>query len=116
MFMVKKNNIFICIKNVCMNGNPKNVAYIKNKFYISEEDGCITDEQNDKFHGWHNIDAVLQYFIPFELYKIFKDGIKCVKNKEEYINLSIRLKENGVKVNIKKKTIEINDKIYNVQI
>lgn len=116
MIGVKKGDIFMCIKNVCMNGNPKDVAYIKNKFYISEENGCITDEQNDMHHGWHDTDAILRYFIPFELYKIFKYGIKYVKNKEEYMNLSIRLKENGIKANIKKKTIEINNKIYNVQI
>lgn len=114
--MVKKSDIFVCIKNVCMNGNPKNVAYIKNKFYFSEEDGCITDEQNDMYHGWHNIDILLQYFIPYEIYKILKYGIKFVKSKEEYLNLSIRLKEEGIKVNIKKKTFEINNKIYNVQI
>lgn len=48
---VKKGDTFVCIKKVVMEGSDE-VAYRKGFIYNSEEDGCITNHENDKNHGW----------------------------------------------------------------
>ena len=60
--MIKKGDKFKCIKSVCINDNPNEVAYDKNKIYISEKDGCITDNDGDINHKWHD-DWILDFFI-----------------------------------------------------
>ena len=60
--MIKKGDIFKCIKSVCINDNPNEVAYDKGKIYISEEDGCITDNDKNINHKWHD-DWILEFFI-----------------------------------------------------
>ena len=47
---IDKGYIFICTDHVVMHNGE--VAYIKGKTYVSEIDGCITDEQNDDNHCW----------------------------------------------------------------
>lgn len=46
--MVKKGDVFLCTKTVIMEDGDR--AYIANKAYISEHDGCLTDEQGEKKH------------------------------------------------------------------
>lgn len=47
---IDKGDIFRCKDHVVMcNGE---VAYIKGKTYVSDRDGCITDEQNNDDHIW----------------------------------------------------------------
>lgn len=60
--MIKKGDKFKCIKSVCINDNPNEVAYDKDKIYISEEDGCITDNDKNINHKWHD-DWILEFFI-----------------------------------------------------
>ena len=60
--MIKKGDKFKCIKSVCINDNPNEVAYDKDKIYISEEDGCITDNDKNINHKWHD-DGILEFFI-----------------------------------------------------
>ena len=60
--MIKKGDKFKCIKSVCINNNPNEVAYDKDKIYISEEDGCITDNDKNINHKWHD-DLILEFFI-----------------------------------------------------
>ena len=60
--MIKKGDKFKCIKSVCINDNPNEVAYDKGKIYISEEDGCITDNDKNINHKWHD-DWILEFFI-----------------------------------------------------
>ena len=60
--MIKKGDKFKCIKSVCINNNPNEVAYDKDKIYISEEDGCITDNDKNINHKWHD-DWILEFFI-----------------------------------------------------
>lgn len=60
--MIKKGDKFKCIKSVCINNNLNEVAYDKDKIYISEEDGCITDNDNNINHKWHD-DWILEFFI-----------------------------------------------------
>lgn len=47
---IDKGDIFLCKDHVVMHNGE--VAYIKGKTYVSERDGCITDEQNDDNHCW----------------------------------------------------------------
>ena len=60
--IIKKGDKFKCIKSVCINNNPNEVAYDKGKIYISEEDGCITDNDKNINHKWHD-DWILEFFI-----------------------------------------------------
>ena len=60
--MIKKGDKFKCIQSVCINDNPNEVAYDKDKIYISEEDGCITDNDKNINHKWHD-DWILEFFI-----------------------------------------------------
>lgn len=63
--VIDKGDIFRCKDHVVMcNGE---VAYIKGKTYVSDRDGCITDEQNDDNHCWT---GELDWRIFFE--KIYK--------------------------------------------
>ena len=48
----KKGDIWVCVKNVYMNGNPNDVAYLKGKVYWSDEDYSITDENKNIHHRW----------------------------------------------------------------
>ena len=50
--MIKKGDRFKCIKTVIMDNNPNDIAYRKGKFYVSDYDGCITDENEFKGHSW----------------------------------------------------------------
>lgn len=60
--MIKKGDKFKCIKPVCINDNLNEIAYDKNQIYISEEDGCITDNEGNINHKWHD-DWILDFFI-----------------------------------------------------
>ena len=60
--IIKKGDKFKCIKDVIMNDNPEEVAYTLDKIYISEIDGCITDNQGLVYHHWSNKEDN-QYFI-----------------------------------------------------
>lgn len=60
--MIKKGDKFKCIKAVCINDNPNEIAYDKNQIYISEKDGCITDNERNINHKW-NDDWLLDFFI-----------------------------------------------------
>lgn len=47
---IHKGDVFKCVQNVYMDDDS--IAYFKGKTYISVEDGCITDEENQEFHHW----------------------------------------------------------------
>ena len=71
--IIKKGDKFECIKDVIMDNNPKDIAYTSGKIYISELNGCITDDQNKVNHYWSNEESE-QYFI------------KLPKSKKEMVN------------------------------
>lgn len=48
---IHKGDVFECIQHVVMENGR--VAYIKGKAYASEEDGCITDEEQAENHEWN---------------------------------------------------------------
>lgn len=60
--MIKKGDRFKCIKTVIMDNNPDDIAYRKGKFYVSDYDGCITDENEFKGHSWL-VRKLSEYFI-----------------------------------------------------
>lgn len=47
---ISKGDVFECIQHVVMDDGI--VAYVKGKAYVSEKDGCITNEQHDECHEW----------------------------------------------------------------
>lgn len=79
--IIKKGDKFECIKDIMMDNNPKDIAYTSGKIYISELDGCITDDQNKVYHYWSNEESE-QYFI------------KLPKNKKEMVNHPSHYKNN----------------------
>ena len=50
--MIKKGDKFKCIRDVLMDDDPTDIAYHAGNLYISEQDGCITDERRVKTHYW----------------------------------------------------------------
>lgn len=60
--MIKKGDRFKCIKTVIMDNNPNDIIYYEGRFYVSDYDGCITDEDGYKHHCWTELDS-LEYFI-----------------------------------------------------
>jgi hypothetical protein len=51
MSKIKQGQKFVCIKTVIMNGD-KTEAYTKGYIYNSEDDFCITNNQNETNHSW----------------------------------------------------------------
>lgn len=62
--MIKKGDAFVCINTAIMDENPYDIAYDKGRIYYSEEDGCITDNQNFVRHKWS--DSFRDYFVKLE--------------------------------------------------
>ena len=53
---IKKGDSFLCIKNVFMNDDNE-LAYNSGNTYVSDNDGCITDNQGDKKHFWDGLNG-----------------------------------------------------------
>ena len=60
--MIEKGDRFKCIKTVIMDNNPNDIAYRKGKFYVSDYDGCITDESGCTNHYWDHNSLWKEYF------------------------------------------------------
>lgn len=52
--IIKKGDEFLCIETVIMDDGE--IAYIKDRIYKSEQDGCITNEQQNTGHSWGGIE------------------------------------------------------------
>lgn len=67
--MIKKGDKFKCIRDVIMDDDPNDIAYHAGGIYISELDGCITDEKRVKTHYWNECrytvegNALSDYFV-----------------------------------------------------
>lgn len=59
--MIIKDESYICIKTVYMDGNPKDIAYKKGKIYVSDVNGSLKDENGDT-HYWDNVKELSEYF------------------------------------------------------
>lgn len=59
---IHKGDQFLCIKDVIMNGEENEIAYFQGEIYLSENDGCITDEYGDKSHWWIKEEEINSYF------------------------------------------------------
>lgn len=67
--MIKKGDKFKCIRDVLMDDDSTDIAYYAGNIYISELDGCITDERRVKTHYWDECryteegNALKDYFV-----------------------------------------------------
>lgn len=59
---IHKGDQFLCIKDVIMSGKEDDIAYFQGEIYLSENDGCITDEYGDKSHWWIKEEEINSYF------------------------------------------------------
>lgn len=57
---IKKGDRFLCIKDVAMDGGG--VTYRKGNTYLSELNGCITDDDYDIHHNWKGIKYFNEHF------------------------------------------------------
>ena len=60
-FAISKGCLFKCIESV---STPDCDDYIKGRFYLSEENGCITDEEGCTDHEWPRDEEPWKYFTP----------------------------------------------------
>lgn len=60
-FAISKGCLFKCIESV---STPDCDDYIKGRFYLSEENGCITDEEGCTGHEWPRDEEPWKYFTP----------------------------------------------------
>lgn len=82
--MIKKGDKFECIKPVIMDGNPLDVAYTEGELYISENNSCITDNQNNKSHYWNDKELAIY----------FKKVNSLSKKQKEMVNHPSHYKNN----------------------
>lgn len=64
---IHKGDQFLCIKDVIMSGKEDDIAYFQGEIYLSENDGCITDEYGDKSHWWLKEDDINSHFKKIQL-------------------------------------------------
>ena len=60
---IKKGDRFVCIKNVIMNKDLKDIAYRKGYVYVSQINGCITNDKLITGHGWSKYSQPKRYFV-----------------------------------------------------
>ena len=77
-----KGKEYLCIKTVVM--DSEYTAYIKEKVYISEQKGCITNEKNNANHIWTK-EGMNEYFTETEeTFEITKETIIKYQMKDEF--------------------------------
>lgn len=90
----EKGKWYKCIKTVEMEDDGE-IAYIEGKSYLSEINGCITDEDGDKEHYWDEECDTEMYFAPVEetdnklltTLKVTKDDVDDKLSKRKEYNL-----------------------------
>jgi len=63
--MIKKGDKYLCVKDYVMDCGR--IDYTKEQLYLSEQKGCITDNEDCKSHFIHNSDLD-EYFIKLNEY------------------------------------------------
>ena len=61
-YKIKKNDRFLCLSDYIMDDDT--IAYTKGKIYLSEVDGCITD---NVFDVNHQMEKQIDFFEFFKL-------------------------------------------------
>lgn len=79
---IKEGDKFLCVKEVEMDTGF--IAYRKGKIYKSENDGCITNERNNKHHWWNNLDTESELKLYFEKIEETQKGVKNDSDKLPY--------------------------------
>ena len=85
--IIKKGDKFKCIKDVIMDNDPNDIAYTKDKIYISERDKCITDNKDYVSHYWNNKSE--QYFIKLSEKEMVNHPSHYKNGKYEAIDIMI---------------------------
>lgn len=61
-YKIQKNDRFLCLSDYVMDNNS--IAYTNGKIYLSEADGCITDNE---FFDNHQMEKQIDFFDFFKL-------------------------------------------------
>ena len=59
-YKIKKGDKYLCLSDYIMNDDT--IAYTEGKTYLSEIDGCITDNDLDDNHGMSDQDDFFEFF------------------------------------------------------
>ena len=75
-----KGDCFLCLEDYIM--DDERIAYTKGKEYISEKDGCITDNDKDVSHEMY---MEGDFFVYFKCTKGFNNGWIKIENSDQII-------------------------------
>ena len=81
--MIKKGEYYICIKDVYMYNDPKDIAYRRWNIYISDVDNSIIDEGGSA-HYWYNVAEIKEHFVRVNFPTIIKNSSNRVEHPSHY--------------------------------
>lgn len=81
--MIKKGEYYICIKDVYMYNDPKDIAYRRWNIYISDVDNSIIDEGGSA-HYWYDVVEIKEHFVRVNFPTIIKNSSNRVEHPSHY--------------------------------
>lgn len=81
--MIKKGEYYICIKDVYMYNDPKDIAYRRWNIYISDMDNSIKDEEG-RAHYWYDVAGIKEYFVRVNFPTIIRNSSNRVEHPSHY--------------------------------
>ena len=81
--MIKKGEYYVCIKDVYMYNDPKDIAYRRWNIYVSDVDNSIRDERG-KAHYWYDVAAIKEYFVRVNFPTIIRNSSNRVEHPSHY--------------------------------
>lgn len=62
MITINEGDSFVCKEDVMMNDSLNDIRYQAGLIYISEHDGCITNDLNHDKHRWSDQSKIVKHF------------------------------------------------------
>ena len=81
--MIKKGEYYICIKDVYMYNDPKDIAYRRWNIYISDVDNSIRDEGGSA-HYWYDVAEIKEHFVRVNFPTIIENSSNRVEHPSHY--------------------------------
>ena len=81
--MIKKGEYYICIKDVYMYNDPKDIAYRRWNIYISDVDNSIRDEGGSA-HYWYDVTEIKEHFVRVNFPTIIENSSNRVEHPSHY--------------------------------
>ena len=81
--MIKKGEYYMCIKDVYMYNNPKDIAYRRWNIYVSDVDNSIRDERGST-HYWYDVAEIKEHFVRINFPTIIRNSSNRVEHPSHY--------------------------------